>query len=136
MTNTTHLMALIDAMRDDGDLTTLLGGEFIYIAYRQQAFKIPAVIVTIVDTGQPRPAYDTLKVREHLAVVTLSIFIKSSQNTTEKVGERVDELLMATPLTDTWGWAKLSESETAWDDEMNTYQKVIRYNYRYQVTDT
>ena len=136
MTNSAHLDSRRDTLKADATILIYLGGPSVYVGYRQESMKIPSIVLTHSDDGQPRAGYDARKVREHLGIFTIRMGVKTTVLDADHIAERVDELMMPGPITSTWGWAKVSESETAWDETVNAYQKVIRYSYRYQITDT
>lgn len=129
--------AIRDILKDDGEIQTLLGGEYVYIAFIAQAKQIPSI--TILDDGtasKKRTSYDEFKVRDEMPSVRIDVWSKKSRLETVKLTDRIDELLIPNGVADTWGWERISSGRDMFEQDTRIYHKPLVYRFTYKITDS
>jgi hypothetical protein len=131
--------AILKAVRDlliaDGDLTTLLGGEYIYVAEIMQANQYPSVTLRLTSEGsKKRVSYNIFKTRDNSPVLQIDCWSKKSREETYKLADRIDELLISDAVPGTYGWSKISDSDM-FEDNLRIFHKPLRYSFAYVLED-
>jgi hypothetical protein len=131
--------AILKAIRDlliaDDALTTLLGGEYIYVAEIMQANQFPSVTLRLTSEGsKKRVSYNTFKKRDNSPIVQIDVWSKKSREETYKLSDRIDKLLISDAVPDTFGWTKISDGDM-FEDDLRIFHKPLRYSFAYVLTD-
>lgn len=86
------------------------------------------------ETGKKMVGYNSSKNRWHDNVLQIDIFSKTSWEQTMEMEEIVDKILIAN-ITGTISWIKIYQNNL-FEEDTNLYHKVIRYSFKYLITDT
>jgi len=124
-------------LKADATILSLLGGAYVYIAHITQTNQIPSI--TILDDGtasKKRTSYNEFKVREETPSVRIDLWSKKSRLETVKLADRVDELLVADSVADTWGWNRISSGRDIFEPDTRVYHKSLVYRFAYKITDS
>jgi len=124
-------------LKADETILSLLGGAYVYIAHVSQTNQIPSI--TILDDGtasKKRTSYNVFKVREEMPSVRIDVWSKKSRLETVKLADRVDELLVADSVADTWGWNRISSGRDIFEPDTRVYHKSLVYRFAYKITDS
>ena len=124
-------------LKADATILSLLGGAYVDIANIAETNQIPSI--TILDDGtggKKRTCYDTFKVRDETPSVRIDIWSKKSRLETVKLADRIDELLVADGVADTWGWEKISSGRDMFEKDTGIYHKSLVYRFSYKITDS
>jgi len=124
-------------LKADETILSLLGGAYVYIAHVSQTNQIPSI--TILDDGtasKKRTSYTVFKVREEMPSVRIDVWSKKSRLETVKLADRVDELLVADSVADTWGWNRISSGRDIFEPDTRVYHKSLVYRFAYKITDS
>lgn len=124
-------------LKGDSEIQTLLGGQYIFIAHVAQTNQIPSI--TILDDGtasKKRTSYNEFKVRDETPSVRIDVWSRKSRLETVKLADRIDELLIADAVADTWGWEKISSGRDMFERDTGIYHKSLVYRFSYKITDS
>lgn len=132
----TILKEVRDTLLADSTLTTLLGGNYIYMAEIMQAKQFPSVTIRLTsESSKKRVSYDTFKKRDQNPLVQVDIWSKKSRQETYNVADRIDKLLVADTVSGTYGWNKVSDGDL-FESEFNIFHKPLRYSFAYTLDDS
>jgi hypothetical protein len=132
--------SIIKAVRDtlvaDDTLTTILGGEYIYMSEIMQTMQIPSVTLRLTsESSKNRVGYATYKKRDNRAIIQCDIWSKKSRQETYEIADQIDVNLMSWSVTGTRCWSKVSDSDM-YEEDTKIYHKAIRFEFEYVITDT
>lgn len=132
----TVLKAVRDLLVADAALTTLLGGEYIYVAEIMQTKRFPSVTLRLTNEGsKKRVSYNTFKKRDNTPLFQVDVWSKKSRLETYNIADRLDKLLVADSVSGTHGWIKVSDTDM-FEPDTNVYHKPLRYSFAYVINDT
>lgn len=132
----TIIKAVRDTLVADGTLTTLLGGNCIYMAEIMQAAQFPSITLRLTsESSKNRVGYATYKKRDNHAAIQCDIWSKKSRQQTYEVADLVDVNLMAWSVPNTRCWSKISDGDM-YEEDTKIYHKPMRYSFEYIVADT
>lgn len=132
--------AIIKAVRDtlvaDGTLTTLLGGNYIYMTEIMQANQFPSITLRLNSEGsKKRVGYFAIKKRDNTPILQCDIWSKSSRYQTYQIADVVDEILVSDSVSGTRSWTKIIDGDM-YESDTKIYHKPLRYSFEYTITDT
>jgi hypothetical protein len=129
--------AIIDLLRADPALTTLLGGATaIFPGHISQGYQFPCVtVLENSETGKKRLGYFDQKTRDQAAVIQVDVWMKTSYLEAETVMNRVEAVLIPDPIDTTWGWEKMAEA-VSFEPDLAVYHVMSRFRFEYSITDT
>lgn len=123
-------------LKDDGELQAILGGQYVYVAHVSQTNQIPSVtILEQPGTSKKRTCYDTFSIREDHPTVQIDCWSKRSRLETVKMADRIDKLLIADGVADTWGWHRISSGKGMFEPDTGIYHLPLRYRFAYKILD-
>jgi len=123
-------------LKEDNEIQTLLGGQYVYISYIMQAKQYPSItILENTERSKKRTSYNHFKVRQNKSIIQIDCWSKKSRLETVKLANRIDELLVSDGVAFTWGWEKISDGDL-FEFDINVYHKPLRYSFSYSVTDS
>ena len=126
-----------DLLKADATILSLLGGAYVYIAHVSQTNQIPSI--TILDDGtaiKKRTCYGEFKIREEYPTVRIDCWSAKSRLETVKLADRIDKLLVADGVTDTWGWNRISSGRDIFEQDTRVYHKPLVYRFAYKIDDS
>ena len=131
----TVLKEVRDTLLADSTLTTLLGGNYIYMAEIMQAKQFPSVTIRLTsESSKKRVSYGTFKKRDQNPLTQIDVWSKKSRQETYNIADRVDKLLVADTVSGTYGWNKVSDADL-FENDTRVYHKPLRYSFAYTLTD-
>lgn len=129
--------AIRDLLKGDSTLQTLLGGEYVFIAQVAQTNQIPSItILAQPEKIKKRVCYDEFKVRDCHPTVQIDCWSKKSRLETVKLMDRIDVLLVADSIADTWGWERIGGGNDMFEPDTQIYHIPLHYLFHYKVTDS
>jgi len=132
----TIIKAVRDTLVGDGDLTTALGGNYIYMSEIMQAKQFPSITLRLNSEGSKnRVGYMSSKKRDNNPILQCDIWSKSSRQKTYEIADILDEILMSWAVTNTRCWIKVSDGDM-YESDTGIFHKPIRYSFEYTITDT
>lgn len=122
-------------LKDDGELQAILGGPYVYVSHVSQTNQIPSVtILEQSGTSKKRTCYDIFSIREDHPTVQIDCWSKRSRLETVKMADRIDKLLIADNIINTWGWERIS-SRDMFEFDTGIYHIPLRYRFAYKILD-
>ena len=132
----TIIKAVRDTLVADGTLTTLLGGNYIFMAEIMQAARFPSITFRLTsESSKSLVGYTTYKKRDNYATIQCDIWSKKSRQETYEIADQVDVNFMAWSVPNTRCWSKISDGDM-YEEDTKIYHKPMRYSFEYVVTDT
>lgn len=132
----TILKAVRDTLLADSTLTTLLGGNYIYLAEIAQTKIFPSVTLRLTSEGsKKRVGYDQFKKRDNTPLLQIDCWSKKSRLETYNIADRIDKLLIANSVSGTRSWIKISDGDM-FESDTNVYHKPLRYSFEYTIDDS
>lgn len=132
----TVLKEVRDTLLADSTLTTLLGGNYIFVAEIMQAKTFPSITLRLTSEGsKKRVSYDTFKKRDNSPMIQCDIWSKKSREETYDIADRLDKLLVANSVSGTQSWIKVSDGDM-FEEDTRIYHKPVRYSFAYVIDDS
>lgn len=132
----TVLKEVRDTLLADSTLTTLLGGNYVFVAEIMQAKTFPSITLRLTSEGsKKRVSYDTFKKRDNTPIIQCDIWSKKSREETYNIADRLDKLLVADTVSGTQSWIKISDGDM-FEQDTRIYHKPIRYSFAYVLDDS
>lgn len=123
-------------LRDDSELQAILGGQYVFIAHVSEANQIPSItILEQSGTSKKRLCYDRFKIREDHPIVQIDCWSKKSRLETVKLMDRIDILLIADGVADTWGWERFGGGNDMFEPDTGIYHIPLHYWFNHKITD-
>ncbi len=124
-----------DTLLADSELTTLLGGNYVFMAEIAQAKQFPSVTLRLTSEGsKKRTSYGTFKKRDNTPLIQIDVWSKKSRLETYNIADAIDELLVSDSVSDTRSWIKTSDADM-FEPDTRIYHKPLRYSFAYTLTD-
>jgi len=131
----TVLKEVRDTLLADSELTTLLGGNYVYLAEIMQVKIFPSVTLRLVTgSSKKRVSYNTFKKRDNEETLQIDCWSKKSRLETYNLADRIDKLLVANSVSGTLSWIKISDSDL-FESDLNIFHKPLRYSFAYLISD-
>lgn len=135
--------SIIDLLRADSELITLLGGAYVYRARGVDPAHIPSVtLLENNESSKLRACYNHFKTRDQQPTLQVDIWINTDQDDApctgedaDLIAERIDEILFVSPPSGTHGWSRTSSS-TQHDEDIGGVHIARRYSFSYATTDS
>ena len=132
----TVLKEVRDTLLADSELTTLLGGNYVYLAEIMQVKIFPSVTLRLVTgSSKKRVSYNTFKKRDNEETLQIDCWSKKSRLETYNLADRIDKLLVANSVSGTLSWIKISDGDM-FEQDTRIYHKPIRYSFAYVLDDS
>lgn len=132
----TVLKEVRDTLLADSTLTTLLGGNYVFVAEIMQAKTFPSITLRLTSEGsKKRVSYDTFKKRDNTPTIQCDIWSRKSREETYDIADRLDKLLVANIVSGTQSWIKVSDGDM-FEQDTRIYHKPIRYSFAYVLDDS
>jgi len=132
----TVLKEVRDTLLADSELTTLLGGNYVYLAEIMQVKIFPSVTLRLATgSSKKRVGYNTFKRRDNEETLQIDCWSKKSRLETYNIADRIDKLLVADSVTGTYGWIKVSDGDM-FEQDTRIYHKPVRYSFAYVLDDS
>lgn len=129
--------AIRDLLKADGTLQTLLGGQYVFIAHVAQTNQIPSItILAQPEKIKKRLCYNEFKVRDCHPTVQIDCWSRKSRLEVVKLMDRIDTLLIADSIADTWGWERFGGGNDMFERDTGIYHVPLHYLFHYKVTDS
>ena len=129
-------IAILDGVNADSTLTTILGGQNVFIRQNELPPVFPCITIN-QSSGSTlgRTGYHSQKKREDTAIITLDIWSKVSVLETLTIADRVDVLLSGATYGGTRLWSKATDSDQL-EENPTIYHKTTRWELSYEVDDS
>ena len=132
----TVLKEVRDTLLADSTLTTLLGGNYVFVAEIMQAKTFPSITLRLTSEGsKKRVSYGTFKKRDNTPMLQCDIWSKKSREETYDITDRLDKLLVANTVSGTQSWIKVSDGDM-FEEDTRIYHKPVRYSFAYVIDDS
>lgn len=140
--NPTIFASILDLLRADSELITLLGGAYVYRAKGVDPAHIPSVtLLENNESSKLRPGYNLFRTRDQSPTLQVDIWIDTNQDDApctgedaDLIAERIDEILFVSPPSGTHGWSRTSSS-TQHDEDIGGVHIARRYSFSYALVD-
>jgi hypothetical protein len=135
--------AILDLLRADTTLVSLLGGPYVYRSHGVTPARIPSVtLLENNESSKLRPGYNTFRDRDNAPTLQVDVWIDTNQETppctgedADYISEQIDKALFAPgAISGTRGWNRASGS-TQHDEDIGGVHKALRYSFAYTKTD-
>ena len=124
-----------DTLLADSTLTTLLGGNYVFVAEIMQAKTFPSITLRLTSEGsKKRVGYGTFKKRDNTPMIQCDIWSRKSREETYDIADRLDKLLVANTVSGTYSWIKISDADI-FEQDTRIYHKPLRYSFAYLISD-
>lgn len=124
-------------LKGDSTIQTLLGGQYVSIAHVAETNQIPSItILAQPEKIKKRLCYNEFKVRDCHPTVQIDCWSKKSRLETVKLMNRVDRLLIADGVADTWGWERIGGGNDMFEPDKRIYHIPLHYLFHYKITDS
>lgn len=141
--NPTIFASILDLLRADSELITLLGGAYVYRAKGVDPAHIPSVtLLENNESSKLRPGYNFFRTRDQSPTLQADIWINTDQEDppctgedADLIAERIDEILFVSPPSGTHGWSRTSSS-TQHDEDIGGVHIARRYSFSYVLVDS
>lgn len=132
----TVLKEVRDTLLADSTLTTLLGGNYVFVAEIMQAKTFPSITIRLTSEGsKKRVGYGTFKKRDNTPMIQCDIWSRKSREETYDIADRLDKLLVANTVSGTQSWIKVSDGDM-FEQDTRIYHKPVRYSFAYVLDDS
>ena len=132
----TVLKEVRDTLLADSTLTTLLGGNYVFVDEIMQAKTFPSITLRLTSEGsKKRVSYDTIKKRDNTPLIQIDVWSKKSRLETYNITDRIDKLLVADSVSGTRSWIKVSDGDM-FEPDINVFHKPLRYSFAYTIDDS
>lgn len=135
--------SILDLLRADSELISLLGGAYVYRAHGVSPAHIPSVtLLENNESSKLRPGYNLFRTRDQSPTLQADIWIDTNQDDApctgedaDLIAERIDEILFVSPPSGTRGWSRTSSS-TQHDEDIGGVHIARRYSFSYVLVDS
>ena len=119
----------------NGDLISLLGGEYVLAAELMDGYHYPAVTLRLGNEGGvPRTGYIVNKKRDMTPTIQCDLWSKKSKRETYLLAAITDMVFLSWAVPETRCWKKVSDSDQ-YEKDTNIYHKATRFGFEYTITD-
>lgn len=141
--NTTIFAAILDLLRSDTGLVSLLGGAYVYRSHGVTPARIPSVtLLENNESSKLRTGYNTRRDRDNSPVLQVDVWIDTNQpdppctgEDADMIAEQIDKALFAPgAVPGTRSWTRNSGT-TQNDEDIGGVHKALRYSFAYKLTD-
>lgn len=131
------MKAVIDALKGDSSLTTLLGSaNNITMTHISQTGSFPGVtVIQNTESAKKRVGYNAVKTRDQYPTIQIDCWTKKSLQEAYQIADLVDILCVGDNISGTRCWQKVSDSDQ-FEEDVHVFHKALRYSYEYTITDT
>ena len=134
----TVMKAVIDALKADSSLVTLLGSaNNITMAHISQTGVFPGVtVMQNTESSKKRVGYNAVHTRDQYPVIQIDCWTKKSMQEAYQIADLVDIVCVSDGIGNTTlGWQKVSDSDQ-FEEDVHVYHKALRYSFQYAITDS
>lgn len=133
---TAIIKAIRTALLADSAITTLLGGDYVFMSEIMQTNQFPSITIKLSsESSKRRVGYFAIKKRDNDGTLACDIWSKRSRYQVYQIADRLDILLIGADVSDTRLWMKVSDTDM-YESDTKIYHKVVRYSFEYTITDS